>query len=203
MLLGGCGADRSAAPADDAVFGVVLDQCGALSDARASAVAVGTHAVVTVAHSFDDVRAVELVDRHGQVWPARVVLIDSSVDLAVLTLDDAHPAPLSLVDAAAGTGGRVLSFADPAGVRDEPTEIRRRVRATLEGQDPRQALELGAALGRGDSGAPVLDGDDGVVGIVFASSRRGERGWAVDAAEVRRVLARVGAGSATVELGCG
>ncbi|MEM9609221.1 MAG: trypsin-like peptidase domain-containing protein [Actinomycetota bacterium] len=199
----GCGADRPESAPEDAVFGVVLEQCRALTSARGTAVAVGTYAAVTVAHSFEDVASFELVDRHGVVWPADVVLVDPAVDLAVLQLRAPHPAPLELVDIELGTDGRMISFADAAGQRIEPVEIRRRVNATLDGADPRRALEVGVSARRGDSGAPVLDALDRVGGIHFASSRRAERGWAIDVSEVRAVLERADASAGSVELGCG
>ena len=54
----------------------------------------------------------------------------------------------------------------------------------------RPALELDAAgIRAGDSGAPVLDGDGRVVGVLFArSAGRGRTAWAVDAAAVRALL---------------
>jgi S1-C subfamily serine protease len=199
--VGACGADDTA-PVGDAVLGVVVRGCASPVEGRATGVVVDTYAAVTVAHAFLGVDDVELVDRHGRVWGADVALIDPSVDLAVLRLRDPHPSPLELADFEVGSPGRTISFADPAGQRVDEIEVRRRVTAVLDGEDPRLALELGAELGRGDSGAPVLDAADRVGGIVFAASRRAARGWAVDVSEVRTVLRRAEAGAEPVALRC-
>jgi S1-C subfamily serine protease len=50
----------------------------------------------------------------------------------------------------------------------------------------RPALELDAAVMQGDSGAPVLDGEGRVVGMVFAqASDREDRSYALDGRAVR------------------
>jgi S1-C subfamily serine protease len=59
--------------------------------------------------------------------------------------------------------------------------VRRLIVAHIGGQT-RPALELSAAIEPGDSGAPVLDGDGRVLGVVFAeSSDREDLAYAVDA----------------------
>lgn len=196
-----CGAD-DVVSASDAVLAVVVGECASSAEGRATAVVVDTYAAVTVAHALVEVDGVELVDRTGRVWSADVALLDPSVDLAVLRLRDPHPAPLDLADVAVGSPARTISFADPAGPRVDEVDVRRRATATLDGEDPRRVLELGAELGRGDSGAPVLDADDRIGGIVFAASRRAARGWAVDVSEVRAVLRRAGSSSDSVALEC-
>jgi hypothetical protein len=78
------------------------------------------------------------------------------------------------------------------GVFSAPTTVLRRVTASLDGVGERAAIEIGADIKPGDSGAPVVDDDGRIAGLVFASSRVGERGWAVAASELSGVLSLVG-----------
>ena len=93
-------------------------------------------------------------------------------------------------------GRLVLIRDDRAQVVD--TEVLRRARVTLDGEGRRLAYEVAADIERGDSGAPLLDADGRVAGIVFATSRRDEAGWVVAAAE----LATIEEGQA-IPLSCG
>ena len=62
-------------------------------------------------------------------------------------------------------------------------DVRRRVSARLvdqPGRPRRPSLELAATVSAGDSGAPVVNADGEVVGVVYArSTRRGGTAYAV------------------------
>ena len=91
---------------------------------------------------------------------------DADGELRVLT------APRRGGDAHVAAAGRVV----PAG-------LRRRINARLvdqPGRPRRPSFELAADIVSGDSGAPVVDSDGEIVGVVYArSTRRGGTAYAV------------------------
>jgi S1-C subfamily serine protease len=76
-----------------------------------------------------------------------------------------------------------------AGAR--PAELRRQVVARLvdqPGRPRRPSLDLAVTVAPGDSGAPVLDADGAVVGVVYArSTRRDGTAYAVRGEGLRRL----------------
>ena len=102
--------------------------------------------------------------------------------------------PLRIFDLTAADDGAevtIPTYADADGVAIKQATVLRSVSATLDGEGHRQAVELSASIDPGDSGAPVVDADGHAVGMVFASSRRDDRGWAVAAAELEAAIAAV------------
>jgi serine protease Do len=167
----------------------------------ATGFAVGRDRVVTVAHAVDGAVTV------GGVG-ARVLRVDRRSDLALLAVPGIA-GRATAVTAAGGTLGRGPAITE-AGAGDEARVLRLRdgraaslsvrvqraivahVRApgALHAVT-RAALELGARVRAGDSGAPVLSGSGVLVGVIFAgSSRRADTAYAVDASAVARLLGR-------------
>lgn len=197
-----CGADPSnvdnaaAGPevvdVNDAILGVELEQCVGAALGRATAVVVGPRTVVTVAHPFATAASAELVGRDGRAWTGRLITVDALVDLAVIELDDEHPAPLARGRVETGAIGELIGYGGSRAAGEPRTldyEVLRRTRITLDGEGERGAIEIAAAIEVGDSGAPLIDADGRVAGIVFAASRSADRGWAVDEHEVESILA--------------
>ena len=100
--------------------------------------------------------------------------------VAVLDVPGAAGPPVRFDDAADDL--RVLLRRDDR-VRRREAPLRRRLVARLvdqPGRPRRESLELAITVSAGDSGAPVVDGDGDVVGIVYARSRRhGRTAYAV------------------------
>lgn len=149
--------------------------------------------VLTVAHVLgaNGVRArVRLRSPSGEgvAVAARVLSIDQRNDLAVLATSGLRAPAAS---AATTRGGPVVLVIRDGAVRALPARLRRSILATIRTPDGRRivqrpALELGADIRPGDSGAPVVGADGRVLGLVFAQAD-GPSGaaYAVDA----RVLA--------------
>ena len=123
--------------------------------------------VLTAAHVVEeDLRVVNVDGR-----PARVVALDARVDAAVLALDspiDDRAATISDIDLADRTADAVR-IVTPTQVIDTTVEriVTLAVDDTTDGVvRRRQALALGGVVPAGTSGAPVVDGDRQVVGIV-------------------------------------
>jgi S1-C subfamily serine protease len=154
----------------------------------ATAVVVGRDRALTVAHVLD-AGAEHL--RVGGV-PARVLRRDAAADLALLAVPGVRAGPPALAEGRRGAAR--LTVLRAGGARALAVRVRRRVTATVrdlptERVATRPALELGAAVEPGDSGAPVTDGDGRLVGVVFARSEdRAATAWAVRSAAVRRLL---------------
>ncbi len=190
----------------DSVLRLELDGCGSMARQRATAVVpAGLDLAVTVAHPFVDddgvidVRSLQIFDRDGMAVPGSLVWLDTERDLALLDLEPDLPG-LALGEWTIGDDVVMAGFDnvdEPARLR--PLTVERRVEVTLDGEGARQALELTGIIEPGDSGAPLIDDDLEVVGVVFAASRSREGGWAIDATEVE-MLADIE--PAVIDLGC-
>jgi S1-C subfamily serine protease len=157
VLLAGCGGGE--APG-------VLPVRVAQGDA--TAFAIGDGRAVTVAHVLRAGRPVRVAARR-----ARVLRVDRRLDVAVLATGAGRGSAAR--GGAARAGDRVTVRVLRSGaVRALRATVRRtiaaRVRSPGGAVRARPALELAAAVMRGDSGAPVLDGDGRVLGVVFASA---------------------------------
>lgn len=152
---------------------------------RATGVALPGGWIVTVAHSFDGI-----VDYSVEGRDAKLVYLDLETDLALLWGE--RPPGTSVVRLAREPGVkdvRVISFPTP----DDPpvvagVEVLRLVNVTLDGQGRREALEILADINPGDSGSPLVDEKGRLIGIVFASARGVDSGWAVSVTEVIAAL---------------
>lgn len=145
-----------------------------VADADATAFGIGDGRAMTVAHVLADGGPVRVGDR-----AARVLQVDRRLDIAVLGIDGTGP---TVRGGAARAGDRVTVQVLRSGrERSLRATVRRTITARVSGQI-RPALELTAAVMPGDSGAPVVDDDGRVVGVVFAeASDRDALAYALDA----------------------
>ena len=189
-------------PADlptEAVVRIEAPKCASLTNVEGTGVAVGPDLIATVAHTFASVDEFTVIDASGRRLDGQVVYLDRERDVALVRTAKDLPRSLTLAAAETDTSGFVLSAADPDEITIKETTIRRRLTITLDGEGERNGLEIEAVISSGDSGAPVLDDEHRVVGLVFASSDPPGRGWALDAAEVQAALDRTGD---PIELAC-
>jgi S1-C subfamily serine protease len=147
--------------------------------------------VVTVAHLLPGRDARVFVrDSVGRHRPAEIVAIDRHDDLALLTVRPGDGSPLP--------GSQHARLLVRRGDRPAAlsVQVRRRIDAHIRpfpGADPvrRPALELEAHVRSGDSGAPLVDADGRVMGVLFASSRSSnDTAYAVAGERVAALLAR-------------
>lgn len=169
VLITGCGG------ASPAVLEVRVDD----HDATAFPVADGR--AVTVAHVLQAGRPVFVAGHR-----ARVVRVDRRLDIALLAVAGMRESARR-GDVKAGEHATVrVVRAD--GAVSVPATVRRTITAHIGGQT-RPALELSAAVMPGDSGAPVVDGDGRVVGIVFAQASGAQPlAYALDARALGAIL---------------
>ena len=178
-----------------AVLEVVLTGCQLNTSDRATATAVGDGLALTVAHAFDEASAVVVVAPNGAELSAELVYIDTERDIALLSFDNgtAEVATLEVRsddDDPADEGRIVVRREDDTIV--QPVELLRRTAVTLDGEGRREGIELGGVIELGDSGAPLIDQDGGMIGMVFASSRSADTGWAVAGSELLDIASLAG-----------
>ncbi|HJL32334.1 MAG TPA: serine protease, partial [Polyangiaceae bacterium LLY-WYZ-15_(1-7)] len=125
--------------------------------------------IVTAAHVVADARHVAVrLPRGGGVHPAVVVHRDDALDFALLLVrtGSEHPATLPLAEA---PPLRVRQTVDAIGYpldpnRDQPQSTRGIVSAGMDGG----LVQLGISVNPGNSGGPLIDEEERLVGIVVA-----------------------------------
>ncbi len=166
-----------------ACLAVVLAGCGGsapsvlevrVADHDATAFGVAEGRAVTVAHVLRAGRPVFVGGRR-----ARVLRVDRRLDVALLAVAGVRgTARRSAAQAGDHATVRVVRAAGASSVR---ATVRRTIAAHINGE-ARPALELAADVMPGDSGAPVVDGDGRVIGVVFAQASDSEPlAYALDA----------------------
>jgi len=152
----------------------------AAARARATGVVVGDDRVLTVAHVLAQGGRVVVRGRDGVPRRGTILRRDPHLDLAVLAVRGLRADRVRVGDG--GSDLRVLLERDGA-VQARAAHVQRRIMARLvdqAGAPVRPTLELAAEVEPGDSGAPVVDGEGRVVGLVYAlSTRRARTAYAV------------------------
>jgi S1-C subfamily serine protease len=186
----GCGGDGQPAATPPALLAVSVPASPGRPGDVATAFAAGDGRAITVAHAVGRGRAVLAARPGGRVRRVAVARADARLDLAVLAVPGLKAPALRTARARAGERVRVLVVRD-GGSRSLRATVRRPITARVRdrpGGTPRTrpALELAAAVMQGDSGAPVVDRDGRVVGMVFAQAAdRDDLAYALDAGAVR------------------
>lgn len=165
-------------------------------------VAVGDDLVLTVAHTIagaeDDLR---IVTPQGEERPVTVVAFDSDRDLALLAVEGLDATPVILGSAGKGDSGTIAVVNGDLSVEFIKYTVLRVVNARStdiynEGHVERDALDIKARIEPGVSGAPLVDSNGEVVGIVFARSEtREEGGYALSTSEITDFLDSVDPGA--------
>ncbi|MGH8903269.1 MAG: MarP family serine protease [Egibacteraceae bacterium] len=165
--------------------------------------------VVTNAHVVAGAESLTVRDLRGS-HEAVAILVDPSLDLAVLSSPRARATAIDWVTTPAprGTAGATLGF--PGGQRDvnyRPAVVQAQFRAI--GRDiygdqtvTREILALSSGVQRGDSGGPFVTSDGQVGGVVFAaSSSELGTGYALTAGQVSADVATAIARNRQVDTG--
>lgn len=185
---------------NDTVFAVKTTICGTTIEQRAVGVAVDRTVVATVAHVFSSAESFELEASAGRRQEAELIWLDRERDLALARLQEPVEHWLDLGTIGDGDDVRIVTIVEGEPMVETGRTIRH-VTATLDGAGERAAIELDAAIDRGESGSPVVGPDGALVAMVFAAARGEDRGWAVDAIEIDTALAAADDGG-SIALSC-
>ena len=188
--LGGCASDASppARPPPGAVLQVTVPGPGRVSEV-ATAFAVRDGRAVTVAHAVAGARSVSVAAPGRRPARARVLASDPGLDLAVLAVRGLDVDAPRVASPTAGQRARVMVLRGNH-ARSLAAIVRRLITARVRDAPGatarvRPALELETTVTQGDSGAPVLDAEGRLIGVLFAqSAQRDDRAYAVDAREM-------------------
>ncbi|NPA89875.1 MAG: PDZ domain-containing protein [Chloroflexi bacterium] len=157
--------------------------------------------IVTNYHVIEGAESIEVSFSTDEVLPARVVGADPPNDLAVLQVDQVPSGlvPLSerLGDSdALQVGQRAIAIGNPFGRFDRTltagviSALGRTIEA--EGRRLRKVIQTDAAINRGNSGGPLLDGDGRLIGVnsaIFSpTGTNAGIGFAIPVNTVKRVV---------------
>lgn len=187
-----CTTSASTDQIESATLHLELEQCTGRVTNQATAVVISNGLVVSVAHPFHQTKSFELQDSDGQVLKSTLVHLDFARDLAVLQLvpDSETSEPRSgllFAEPDEELDVRYVTFADgnpDVGPTIVDASILRYTRLTLDGVGDRAGIELQAPIATGDSGGPVLNTDGQILGLIFATARGSDTGWAIASEEV-------------------
>jgi S1-C subfamily serine protease len=187
LAASGCGADEPL-PTTPTLLKVTVPGEGPVPDV-ATAFAISRTRAVTVAHVVGARRSVVVAAPGERARRVRVLRVDRRLDLAVLDIPGLRPPVIGHEHLDDGIYGWVLVLRGDS----RPllhAQLLRKITANVRdapgaAAQVRPALELRTEVQQGDSGAPVLDLNGRVVGMVFAqASDRDDRAYALDASAI-------------------
>jgi hypothetical protein len=206
LVVGGCAGNGASVPGSKPASSTVawtLDKPAAVAaaiDVRAngcgprigfgSGTVINGGDIVTAAHVVAGSTSVEVIDGNGARAPAKVVLFDPDLDLAVLRPADALGTPLTIrsMEAREDEVGVLVRIRELDGVMEiEQIDVRVIREANISTTDiyldrkvVRDGFEIDSSVDTGDSGAMVVLPGGGA-GVVWARSNRVDgRAWAID-----------------------
>lgn len=206
LLLLGCVATAcGSTPPDvlESVYRVEVGQCLAVENQLATAAAINSDRLVTVAHSLDEADGVTIKDGDGLEVDVELQYVDPSKDIAIFAIIEGSAVPLELAEPGESGSVTVAAGARDGGPVAKDATILDLVDATLDGEGKRAAIKLDADIKPGDSGAAVVDAEGKMVGMVFATARGENIGWAVASSEIVAAIDQLDAnGPETIKLSC-
>jgi putative serine protease PepD len=153
--------------------------------------------IVTNAHVVDGADTVTVTLADGTSHRATVVGADSSIDVAVLQIDDdvAGLPTVTFADGQPEVGETVIAIGNALALGEEPTvtvgivsAIDRSI-ATSESSSMENLVQTDAAINSGNSGGPLVDMNGRVVGMNTAVASDAQNiGFAVSAATVVQAI---------------
>ena len=159
---------------------------------------IGKDLIVTVAHGVAGQTSTSITTINGQVLNAKVVAIDINLDLALIYVDSTKSTtnliPLKFADAVEGSETRFVAFEDSKQfvLTAKINEILRidTEDIYLRNKVSRPGLEVEARVVVGNSGGPLINHKDEIVGLVWATSRTEKNlAWATRIEAADKLLA--------------
>lgn len=152
-----------------------------------------TRLVVTAAHTLEGAEGQPGIVWNDRSWPATLLALDKSSDLAILEIPADAPMPgLHLADEASVAEGEwIVVIGRPFGARPTATVgiVSALPGAVTAPEFLRTRLQLNAAVNPGNSGGPVLSLDGRVIGVANATIPGGHGlGFATPAVSLKAML---------------
>ena len=154
--------------------------------------------IVTNAHVVEESRALTVVFHDGYKASAKLIGMDTRVDLAVIKVDaaDHRLKPVTFGDSdALVVGQRVLAIGNPYGLEATlTTGIISGLNRSLENSDGTTmegAIQTDAMLAPGNSGGPLLNQAGEVIGVNTVGYRGTALGFAIPSNTVRRIVEKL------------
>jgi len=154
--------------------------------------------IVTNYHVVENAEELSVTLADGEVYPAEIVGVDPSNDLAVVRIDVENlPQPVALGDSdGLRVGEFVVAIGNPFGLeRTLTVGVISSLGRVIESPDGRfigEAIQTDAAINPGNSGGPLLDLEGRVIGVnsqIISPSRASAGiGFAVPVNTVKRVV---------------
>ena len=154
--------------------------------------------IVTNYHVVENAEELSVTLADGEVYPAEIVGVDPSNDLAVIRIEaDTLPQPVGLGDSdSLRVGEFVVAIGNPFGLeRTLTVGVISSLGRVIESPDGRfigEAIQTDAAINPGNSGGPLLDLEGRVIGVnsqIISPSRASAGiGFAVPVNTVKRVV---------------
>lgn len=189
---------------DDAPLNVPRERQRAQNSLGSGVIVDTTGIIVTNAHVIDGASEIKVVLSDRREFPANLLLVDKSTDLAVMRIDAGGQAipliALSPSQTAVEAGDLVLAIGNPFGLGQTVTQgiVSSAARSDVGITDYSFFIQTDAAINPGNSGGALVGADGKLIGINTAIfSRGGESngiGFAIPAAMVRNVVAAAKAG---------
>ena len=159
---------------------------------------IGKDLIVTVAHGVAGQTSTSITTINGQVLNAKVVAIDINLDLALIYVDSTKSTtnliPLQFADAVEGSETRFVAFEDSKQFVLS-AKIKKILRINtediyLKNRISRPGLEVETRVVVGNSGGPLINHKDEIVGLVWATSRTEKNlAWATRIEAADKLLA--------------
>ena len=163
-----------------------------------SAVVVDRGLLITVAHNVAGSEGgLAATFEDGVEHPATLVGIDVDRDLALLSVPTARRPSISLAEPTPGENGRIIRLRGQAERAEAPFTDAEPVIAVgrniydEESTARRANVRVRAAAGAGYSGGPVLNRDDEMIGLVYATARLEDMTYANASEELQSFLTEV------------
>lgn len=148
--------------------------------------------LLTNAHVVDGAASITATTEAGVSLPARVVGIDSVLDLALLRIEGKSEAPAARLGDSASlhVGDEVVAIGSPVGLDRTMTRgIISGLNRVLPGVSEQPMIQTDAPINPGNSGGPLVDRCGSVVGInTFISEDAQSIGFAIPVNTVKGVL---------------
>ena len=182
-------AEKLSSQIEPALFRVEATSCNPGELKTATAVALESNKVLTVAHTFDNVNSFELTNSQGKQLSATVERVDLEKDLALLQLAQILDSPIPEFGSVTTESTVLVVGSDFESENFQTGTILETSNVFFEGQQTREAVLISSDITPGDSGSVVLNTSGELAAMVFASDIATSQGWAISATEIQDFLA--------------